>query len=707
MRASAGPMITATYYNTGVPMSFELVSGFKPAGDQPAAIDALVRGLREGAPHQVLLGVTGSGKTYTISEVIARVDRPTLVISPNKTLAAQLFSEFRSFFPQNAVGYFVSYYDYYQPEAYIPQTDTYIEKDAAINEELDRLRHHATAALFQRRDVIIVASVSCIYGLGSPENYEKMHVAVGKGDALDRDSLLRSLVSVQYARNDIDFSRGKFRVRGDVVEIFPASAEAPLRVEFLGDRVEALSEVDPVTGDVRRRLERVVIYPAQHYVAPPGQLARALESIERELDERVAELKDRGKLLEAQRLDQRTRFDLEMIREAGYCHGIENYSRHLDARAPGSPPATLMEYLSHDALIVIDESHITIPQLQGMYKGDRSRKQTLVDYGFRLPSAFDNRPLFFEEFQARVRQAIHVSATPGPWELERAKGRVAEQVIRPTGLMEPAITIKPSEGQVADLLSSVEERAKKGQRTLVTTLTKRMAEDLAEHLRAAGVKVAYLHSDVETLDRVKILRDLRLGVYDCLVGINLLREGLDLPEVSLVAVLDADSEGFLRSERSLIQTMGRAARNVAGEAHLYARRTTEAMRRAVAETTRRRHLQEEYNRKNGITPESIQKAIGDILTSVYEKDYVTIPVAGDERAEYVTLDELPKRIAALRKEMARAASNLEFERAAKYRDLIRDLEMTMDKGEAVVVVAPGAVETGRGKPRSRPHRRPV
>jgi len=683
-------------------VDFELVSEYQPAGDQPRAIAGLVDGLRAGAPHQVLLGITGSGKTYTISQVIAEVNRPALVISPNKTLAAQLFSEFKHFFPHNAVGYFVSYYDYYQPEAYMPQTDTYIEKDAAINQELDRLRHAATAALFERRDVIIVASVSCIYGLGSPENYQKLLVMIKKGQKLDRDTLLRQLVSIQYSRNDIDFSRAKFRVRGDVVEIFPASAESAIRVELFGDEVEALAEVDPLTGKVLRRMDNVAIYPAQHYVMPFGQLDEAIRSIEHELNEREKELKAAGKILEAQRLTQRTNFDIEMMRETGYCHGIENYSRHLDGRPAGSPPSTLMEYLPHDTLVVIDESHIAVPQIVGMYKGDKARKDNLVSYGFRLPSAYDNRPLVFAEFEACLKQVIYVSATPGPYEMEKGKGRVTEQIIRPTGLMDPAIEVKPADGQVEDLVKHVRLRAKRNHRTLVTTLTKRMAEDLSEYMRAAGIKVAYLHSDIDTLDRIKILRDLRLGIYDCLVGINLLREGLDLPEVSLVAILDADKEGFLRSERSLIQTMGRAARNVEGEAFLYAHSVTESMRRAIGETNRRRHAQQAYNREHGITPESIKKNIRDILSSVYEKDYLTAPIAMEDGQEYVTLDQLPLRIAQLRKEMQKAAANLEFERAGKIRDLIRDLELTSNQGGSLVVAAPGlpAASTGtsrRGK----------
>ncbi len=688
-------------------MAFDLVSEFTPAGDQPAAIEDLLRGLAAGARHQVLLGITGSGKTFTIASVIAQSDRPTLVISPNKTLAAQLYAELKAFFPHNAVGYFVSYYDYYQPEAYMPHTDTYIEKDSAINQELDRLRHAATAALFERRDAIIVASVSCIYGLGSPENYKQLLVMIEKGQKIERDTLLRQLVAVQYSRNDIDFARGKFRVRGDVVEIFPASAERAIRVELFGDEVEALSEVDPVTGNIVRRTDKVAIYPAQHYVMPLGQLDRALISIEHELEERLKELEGAGKLLEAQRLKQRTGFDIEMLRETGMCHGIENYSRHLDGRLPGSPPSTLMEYMAHDALIVIDESHITVPQIQGMYKGDRARKENLVSYGFRLPSAYDNRPLFFEEFEARAKQVIHVSATPGPYELAHGAGHIVEQIIRPTGLMDPRVEIRPADGQVDDLLLEVRARAVKNQRTLVTTLTKRMAEDLAEHLRAAGVKVAYLHSDVETLDRIKILRDLRLGVYDCLVGINLLREGLDLPEVSLVAILDADQEGFLRSERSLIQTMGRAARNVDGEARLYARVMTPSMQKAIGETQRRRARQEAYNTEHGITPETIKKNIRDILSTVYEHDYLTVPVAGERGGEYVTLDELPARIAVLRKEMQKAASALEFERAGKLRDMIRDIELTMGQGGSGIVPAPPtAVVAGprgvRPARRSRP-----
>ena len=684
-------------------VKFELVSDYKPAGDQPQAIEALVKGVRAGAPHQVLLGVTGSGKTYTMSEVIARTNKPTLVISPNKTLAAQLYSEFKSFFPRNSVGYFVSYYDYYQPEAYIPQTDTYIDKDSAINEELDRMRHAATTTLFERRDVIIVASVSCIYGLGSPKNYRKLLVMPEKGQKLDRDTFLRKMVDIQYSRNDLDFARGKFRVRGDVVEVFPVSGDTAVRVEFLGDEVEALSEIDPLTGSVLRRMEKAAIYPAKHYVLPEGQMDGAMASIEAELEVQLAKLKKANKLIEAQRLEQRTRFDLEMMAETGYCHGIENYSRHLDGRAPESPPSTLMDYMPEDSLIVIDESHITVSQLGAMYKGDRSRKDTLVNYGFRLPSAYDNRPLFFSEFEARARQVIYASATPGPYEMGKTGGKFVEQVIRPTGLMDPRVEVRPAEGQIADLLSQVLERAKRNERTLVTTLTKRMAEDLAEHLRAAGVKVAWMHSDVETIDRMKILRDLRLGVHDCLVGINLLREGLDLPEVTLVAILDADKEGFLRSERSLIQTIGRAARNVDGTVFMYAHSVTGAMKKAIDETNRRRIIQGAYNKKNGITPETIKSNIKDILNSVYEKDYLTVPAVGEGMGEWVPLDEMPKKMAALREEMRKAAANLEFERAAKLRDFIHDLELNMNGGKETVVspptgLPPVAGKRGRKKP---------
>jgi excinuclease ABC subunit B len=653
---------------------FQLRTPFTPTGDQPRAIRELVAGLRAGYPHQVLLGVTGSGKTFTIANVIAEINLPTLVLAPNKTLAAQLYGEFREFFPDNAVEYFVSYYDYYQPEAYIPAADLYIEKDASINEAIDRLRHSATRSLLERQDVIIVASVSCIYGLGSPEAYHGMLLYLEEGMEKPRKEVLRKLVDILYERNDVDFHRGTFRVRGDRVEIFPAYEEdTAIRIEFFGDQVEAIREIDPLRGRVRRTLPRVTIYPASHYVTPDDVRRRALEAIEAELQERVAWFESQGKLLEAQRLAERTRFDLEMMRELGFCHGIENYSRHLTGRAPGEPPPTLLDYLPRKSLVVIDESHISIPQLMGMYRGDRSRKETLVEYGFRLPSALDNRPLTFEEFEARVTQVIYVSATPGPYELEKAQGRVVEQIVRPTGLMDPKITVKPAAGQVDDLYFEVKKRVARNERVLVTTLTKRMAEDLTEHFAELGLKVRYLHSDITTLERMEIIRDLRLGVFDVLVGINLLREGLDLPEVSLVAILDADKEGFLRSERSLIQTIGRAARNVHGEVIFYADTVTPAMQAAIDETNRRRRLQEAYNREHGITPETIKSSIKDVLASVYEADYVTVPLAAEEQAPYL-VEDAPAQIARLKKEMQKAAKRLEFERAAALRDRIRALE---------------------------------
>jgi excinuclease ABC subunit B len=653
---------------------FHLVTSFKPKGDQPEAIKKLADGVRGGEPHQVLLGVTGSGKTFTIANVIARVNRPTLVLAPNKTLAAQLYGEFQEFFPDNAVEYFVSYYDYYQPEAYVPQADLYIEKDSAINEAIDRLRHSATRSLLERQDVIIVASVSCIYGLGSPEAYHGMLLYLEEGLEKDRKDVLRKLVDILYERNDLDFHRGTFRVRGDRVEIFPAYEEdRAIRIEFWGDTVESIKEIDPLRGTTLRPLKKITVYPASHYVTTDLRRSLALEAIEQELAERIPYFRDHNKLIEAQRIEERTRFDLEMLRELGFCHGIENYSRHLTGRAPGEPPPTLLDYLPRESLVVIDESHIAVPQLQGMFRGDRSRKQTLVDYGFRLPSALDNRPLSFEEFKERVNQIIYVSATPGLYEMERAPGRVVEQIVRPTGLMDPEIAVKPATHQVDDLLGEIRARLDQGERVLVTTLTKRMAEDLTEYYRDLGLKVRYLHSDITTLERMEIIRDLRLGVFEILIGINLLREGLDLPEVSLVAVLDADKEGFLRSERSLIQTCGRAARNVRGRVLFYADQVTPSMAAAIDETNRRRRVQEVYNRRHQITPETIQSKIKDILSSVYEQDYVTIPKAAEPQTPYLA-ETAPATINRLKKEMQAAAKKLDFERAASLRDQIRALE---------------------------------
>ncbi len=659
---------------------FELVSDFEPTGDQPRAIEALVRGLAEGRRDQVLLGVTGSGKTFTIANVIARADRPTLVIAHNKTLAAQLYQEFRRLFPGNAVEYFVSYYDYYQPEAYVPQTDTYIEKEATINEEIDRMRHAATMSLLERRDVILVASVSCIYGLGSPEAYHGMMVLLERGMRADRDAILRKLVDIQYERVSGDLRRGGFRVRGDTVEIWPSYAEHAIRASFFGDEVESLVRLDPVRRKTIEPLERQPVYPNSHWVTPREQMDRALGSIEQELAQRLRELEGQGKLLEAQRLEQRTRFDLEMMREVGYCHGIENYSRHLTGRAPGEPPPTLMDYLPRDALVVLDESHVTVPQLRGMYHGDRSRKLTLVEYGFRLPSALDNRPLAFEEFEARRGQAIYVSATPAAYELSLAGGEIVEQVVRPTGLLDPEVAVRPVEGQVDDLLGEIRRRASRGERVLVSTLTKRMAEDLTDYYRDLGVRVEYLHADVETLDRVRILRDLRRGEFDVLVGVNLLREGLDLPEVSLVAILDADKEGYLRSEGSLIQTMGRAARNVNGMAILYADSMTESMRRAIEETGRRRTIQEAYNAAHGITPETVRRALDELMGTPLAADYSTVALEEEEAEEvFEDLERLEAEVAQLEADMRRAAERLEFERAAELRDRIRYL-----RGKAVL-----------------------
>ena len=654
--------------------TFKLVTDFTPRGDQPQAIKKLVQGVRAKYPHQVLLGVTGSGKTFTVANVIAQINLPTLILAPNKTLAAQLYGEFKEFFPDNAVEYFVSYYDYYQPEAYIPQADLYIEKDSSINEAIDRMRHSATRSLLERQDVIIVASVSCIYGLGSPEAYHGMLLYLEAGMEKDRREVLRKLVEILYERNDLDFHRGTFRVRGDRVEIFPAYEEdRAIRVDFFGDEVESIKEIDPLRGKTLRNLPKVTIYPASHYVTPELVRRQALAAIDAEMRERVPWFENQGKLIEAQRIRERTLFDLEMMRELGFCHGIENYSRHLTGRAPGEPPPTLLDYLPRQSLMVIDESHIAVPQLQGMYRGDRSRKETLVNYGFRLPSALDNRPLRFDEFQERVSQVLYVSATPGPYELEHAQGRVVEQIVRPTGLMDPKITVKPATHQVDDLLGEVRRRVDRGERVLITTLTKRMAEDLSEHYQELGLKVRYLHSDITTLERMEIIRDLRLGVFDVLVGINLLREGLDLPEVSLVAILDADKEGFLRSERSLIQTCGRAARNVQGEVLFYADHLTPSMQAAIEETNRRRRLQEDYNQDHGITPETIKSSIKDILASVYEADYVTVPLAAEEQAPYV-VEDLPAQISRLKKEMKAAAKKLEFEKAAILRDRIKELE---------------------------------
>ncbi len=652
---------------------FRLVSDFTPKGDQPGAIEQMTEGVIEGKRHQTLLGVTGSGKTFSMAHVIANTQRPTLVIAPNKTLAAQLYSEFRELFPENAVEYFVSYYDYYQPEAYVPQQDLYIEKDSSINEEIDKLRHGATRSLFERRDTIIVASVSCIYGLGSPEAYHGLVVPIKKGTEYPRQALLKDLIKVQYERNDYDFHRGAFRVRGDVVEIFPAhEEERAVRIEFFGDEIDRITEIEALKGTTLHPLNEITIYPASHYVTPREQMKRAMETIRQELKERLKELRINGRLLEAQRLEQRTRFDLEMMEEIGFCKGIENYSRHITGRGAGEPPPTLIDYFPRDFLLFIDESHITVPQLNGMYHGDRSRKQNLVDYGFRLPSALDNRPLKFEEFETTVNQCLFVSATPADYELERSKGEIVEQIIRPTGLIDPKPTVRPVSRQVEDLEREIRKRVERGERVLVTTLTKKMAEDLTRYYQERGLRVKYLHSDIETLERVEILRELRLGSFDILIGINLLREGLDLPEVSLVAILDADKEGFLRSERSLVQTFGRAARNINGEVILYADRMTDSMKKAIAETERRRKLQSLFNKKHGITPTSIKKNISDALHSIYEKDYVTVPLK-PQGEEEVPADKIEGEIERLRKEMKKAAVSLEFEKAAEIRDRIKRL----------------------------------
>ena len=653
---------------------FRLSSEYSPRGDQPQAIAALTGFVREAQRHMVLRGVTGSGKTYSIANVVAAVDRPTLVISPNKTLAAQLFSEFRAFFPTNAVEYFVSYYDYYQPEAYIPQSDTYIEKDALINDEIDRMRHSATKSLLERRDVLVVASVSCIYGIGKPDTYQGLHLELGEGERIDRDEIIRRLVAVQYERNDYDFHRGTFRVRGDVIEVFPANEESiGLRIELFGDVIDAISRIDPLRGAVVERIDRVHIYPASHYVTEASQLARAFETIQEELGERLAFLRQKNRLLEAQRLEQRTLFDIEMLRELGFCHGIENYSRHLTGHKPGEAPPTLIDYLPKDALIIIDESHVAVPQIRGMYYGDRSRKEALVEYGFRLPSAFDNRPLTFDEFTRRTGQTIYVSATPSAYEVNLAGEALAEQVIRPTGLTDPRITVRPAKDQVDDLLAELRARAERDERVLVTTLTKRMAEDLTEYYQQLGLRVRYLHSDIDTLDRVAVIRDLRLGKFDGLIGINLLREGLDIPEVSLVAILDADKEGYLRSGTSLIQTSGRAARNVNGEVIMYADHVTESMAATIQETERRRELQRAYNDAHGITPESIKSSIRELLQTVYERDYYTVPVEESSAETFESPAALQARIAELETRMKEAAKRLDFEQAAELRDRLKAL----------------------------------
>ena len=653
---------------------FKLVTDFELRGDQPQAVRELTDGLRRGDACQVLLGVTGSGKTFTLAQVIAQVNRPALVMVHNKTLAAQLFLEFRRFFPDNAVEYFVSYYDSYQPEAYVPSTDSYIEKEATINDEIDRMRMSATRSLFERRDVIIVASVSCIYGLGSPEAYYGLLLPLERGQRVEREWILRKLVEIQYERNDQDFARGTFRVRGDIVEVYPSYENVALRIGLFGDEVDELVSFDPVTGRTLRRHDKVAVYPKSHFVTPRSRTLQAVETIKAELVERRADLESVGKVLEAQRLRQRTMFDIEMMREIGYCHGIENYARHLSGRAAGEPPPTLLDYLPPDALMIVDESHQTMPQVRGMYHGDRARKEVLVSFGFRLPSALDNRPLNFDEWKSRVGQVIFVSATPGPYELGESEGAVVEQIIRPTGLIDPAVDVRPVKGQVDDLLHEIRQRAEGGERVLVTTLTKRMAEDLTQFYQELGVRVRYLHSEVETLERVQILRDLRRGVFDVLVGINLLREGLDLPEVSLVAILDADKEGFLRSAGSLIQTSGRAARNVNGRVIMYADVETKSMRVALDEMHRRRTRQEAYNREHDITPASIIKAIDDVLSSVYERDYVTVPVVREAEEEFATQAELDAHLRSLEADMRAAAANLEFERAAALRDKIRALQ---------------------------------
>ncbi|MBX6315450.1 MAG: excinuclease ABC subunit UvrB [Isosphaeraceae bacterium] len=665
---------------------FQLVSPFPPAGDQPKAIDELVRGLRAGKSHQTLLGVTGSGKTFTMANVIAQMNRPTLVMSHNKTLAAQLYAEFREFFPHNAVRYFVSYYDYYQPEAYIPQRDIYIEKDASINDEIERLRLAATSALVSRRDVIVVASVSCIYGLGSPEDYRKMMVHLRLGQLIDRDEMLLKFVDIQYDRNDVSFERGKFRARGDVVELWPAYEEVGYRIELFGDEVETLAVIDPLTGSVLEKKDELYIYPAKHFVLPEDRIKTAVQSIQEELDQRLAQLKEQGKLLEAQRLAARTRYDMEMLLEAGYCAGIENYSRHLSGRQPGEPPYTLLDFFPADSLLFIDESHVTIPQVRGMFAGDFSRKSTLVEHGFRLPSALDNRPLRFDEWETKLGQRLYVSATPGDYEITMSGGEVVEQVIRPTGLVDPVVRVEPARGQVPALLKEVQARANKGERVLITTLTKRLAEDLTRYLKEQGLRCKWLHSELDAFERVTILRELREGAFDALVGVNLLREGLDLPEVSMVCILDADKEGFLRSETSLIQTIGRAARHVNAEVVLYADNVTASMQRALDETQRRRQLQLAYNAEHGITPETVQKAIRrGIEEEIQAKTEARQAVGRDELT-----DATEEYLNELEAEMLQAAENLEFERAAALRDRIMELRAAKSGGPARPVASPQA-----------------